>query len=80
MLQRVGSQHGKKEKGHIGMTVDNLDYELPDLRAKIGALQAENNLLRQDLKDMTASYYSLLNRIKELSEEKLDNANIQIQK
>lgn len=62
------------------MTVDKLNYELPDLRAKIGALQAENNLLRQDLKDMTASYYSLLNRIKELSEEKLDNANIQIQK
>ena len=62
------------------MTVDNLNYELPDLRAKIGALQAENNLLRQDLKDMTASYYSLLNRIKELSEEKLDNADIQIQK
>ena len=80
MLQRVGSQHGKKEKGLIGMTVDNLNYELPELRAKIGALQAENNLLRQDLKDMTASYYILLNRIKELSEEKLDNANIQIQK
>ena len=80
MLQKVGSQHGKKEKGLIGMTVDNLNYELPDLRAKIGALQAENNLLRQDLKDMTASYYSLLNRIKELSEEKLDNADIQIQK
>ena len=58
------------------MTVDNLNYELPNLRAKIGALQSENNLLRQDLKDMTAAYYGLLNRIKELSEEKIDNANI----
>ena len=58
------------------MTVDNLNYELPDLRAKIGALQSENNLLRQDLKDMTSAYYGLLNRIKELSEEKIDNANI----
>jgi predicted nuclease with TOPRIM domain len=52
------------------------DYELPDLRAKIGALQSENNLLREDLKNMTAAYYGLLNRIKELSEEKIDNANI----
>ena len=60
--------------------MEKLNYELPDLRAKISALQSENNLLRQDLKEMTASYYSLLNRIKELSEEKLDNADIQIQK
>ena len=61
------------------MTVDNLNYELPNLRAKIGALQSENEMLRQDLKDMTEAYYGLINRIKKLSEEKLDNANIQIQ-
>jgi predicted nuclease with TOPRIM domain len=74
MLPRGVLLLGKIEKGLIGMTVIN--YELPDLRAKIGALQAENNLLRQDLKDMTAAYYGLLNRIKELSEEKIDNADI----
>ena len=62
------------------MTVDNLNYELPNLRAKIGALQSENEMLRGDLKNMTEAYYGLLNRIKELSEEKLDNADIQIQK
>ena len=62
------------------MKVDNLNYELPNLRAKIGALEAENEMLRHDLKDMTQAYYGLLNRIKELSEEKLDNADIQIQK
>ena len=67
-------QSGLKEENHIG--IEKFNYELPDLRAKIGALQSENNLLRQDLKDMTADYYSLLNRIKELSEEKIDNANI----
>ena len=60
--------------------MEDLNYELPNLRAKVASLQQENQLLRQDLKDMTASYYSLLNRIKELSEEKLDNADIQIQK
>tara|TARA_X000000950_G_C13517993_1_gene498433 strand:+ start:116 stop:340 length:225 start_codon:yes stop_codon:yes gene_type:complete len=74
MLPRSVLLLGKKEKGLIGMTVT--DYELPDLRAKIGALQSENNLLREDLKSMTAAYYGLLNRIKELSEEKIDNANI----
>ena len=62
------------------MTVDNLNYELPNLRAKIGALQQENEMLRGDLKNMTEAYYGLLNRIKELSEEKLNNANVQIQK
>ena len=62
------------------MTVDNLNYELPNLRAKIGALQQENEILRGDLKNMTEAYYGLLNRIKELSEEKLNNANVQIQK
>ena len=61
------------------MTVDNLNYELPNLRAKIGALQQENEMLRGDLKNMTEAYYGLLNRIKELSEEKLNNANVQIQ-
>ena len=62
------------------MTVDNLNYELPNLRAKIGALQSENEMLRQDLKDMSEAYYGLLNRVKELSEEKFNHANVQIQK
>ena len=61
------------------MTVDNLNYELPNLRAKIGTLEAENEMLRGDLKNMTEAYYGLINRIKELSEEKLNNANVQIQ-
>ncbi len=61
------------------MTVDNLNYELPNLRAKIGELQSENEMLRGDLKNMTEAYYGLINRIKELSEEKLNNANVQIQ-
>ena len=62
------------------MTVDNLNYELPNLRAKIGTLEAENEMLRGDLKNMTEAYYGLQNRIKELSEEKYSNANVQIQK
>ena len=48
------------------------DYELPELRAKIGTLQQENESLKHDLKEMTASYYALLNRIKELTENKDD--------
>ena len=62
------------------MTVDNLNYDLPNLRAKIGTLEVENEVLRNDLKNMTEAYYGLLNRIKELSEEKYNNANVQIQK
>ena len=62
------------------MTVDNLNYELPNLRAKIGTLEAENEVLRNHLKSMTEAYYGLINRIKELSEEKYSNANVQIQK
>ena len=50
--------------------MDNLNYELPELRAKIGQLQQENEALRHDLKEMTASYYALLNRVKELTETK----------
>ena len=56
------------------------NYEQPELRAKVANLQQENMMLRSDLKDMTQAYYGLLNRIKELSEEKLNNANVQIQK
>ena len=62
---------GLKEEHRIGM--DNLNYELPELRAKIGTLQQENEALKHDLKEMTSSYYALLNRIKELT-EKTDNA------
>lgn len=51
------------------------DYEVPELRAKVANLQAENQALRHDLKEMTASYYALLNRVKELTENK-DNAKL----
>lgn len=53
--------------------MDKLNYELPELRAQIGSLQQENASLRHDLKEMTAAYYAVLNRIKELTEKK-DNA------
>ena len=55
------------------------NYEQPELRARIANLQAENEILRNDIRSLTEAYYGLLNRIKKLSEEKLDNANIQIQ-
>ena len=56
------------------------NYEQPELRARVANLQAENEILRNDIRSLTEAYYGLLNRIKKLSEEKLDNANIQIQK
>lgn len=55
------------------------NYEQPELRARVANLQAENEILRNDIRSLTEAYYGLLNRIKKLSEEKLDNANIQIQ-
>jgi len=51
------------------------DYELPELRAKVATLTTENEALKHDLKEMTASYYALLNRIKELTEN-VDNAKL----
>ena len=56
------------------------NYEQPELRAKVANLQQEVEILRADNKSLTEAYYGLINRIKELSEEKLYNANIQIQK
>ena len=56
------------------------NYEQPELRAKVANLQQEVEILRADNKSLTEAYYGLINRIKELSEEKLHNANIQIQK
>ena len=41
------------------------DYELPELRAKIGSLTAENEALRHDLKEMTSAYYGVINRLKD---------------
>ena len=55
------------------------NYEQPELRARVANLQAENEILRNDIRSLTEAYYGRLNRIKKLSEEKLDNANIQIQ-
>ena len=55
------------------------NYEQPELRARVANLQAENEILRNDIRSLTEAYYGLLNRIKKLSEEKLDNANIHIQ-
>ncbi len=56
------------------------NYEQPELRAKVANLQQENQILREDLKNLTEAYYMLINRIKKLSEENLHNANIPIQK
>ena len=41
------------------------DYELPELRAKVATLTAENEALKYDLKEMTASYYGVINRLKD---------------
>ncbi len=46
------------------------NYEQPELRAKVANLQAENEILRNDIKSLTEAYYGLLNRIKELTENK----------
>ena len=45
------------------------DYELPELRAKVANLEQENQVLRNDIIELTKSYYSVLNRVKELTEE-----------
>ena len=46
-------------------------------RAKVANLEtSENQILREDLKNLTQAYYMLINRIKKLSEENLHNANI----
>jgi len=60
-------QNGLKEGRRIGM--DNLNYELPELRAKIGQLQQENETLKRDMKELTEAYYGVLNRLKELTAE-----------
>ena len=49
--------------------MDNLNYELPELRAKIGQLQQENEALREDNKQLTEAYYGVINRLKELTSE-----------
>ena len=50
MLQRVGSQHGKKEGEPYWYDGGQSELRVINLRAKIGALQSENEMLRQDLK------------------------------
>jgi len=41
------------------------DYELPELRAKVANLTAENETLKHDLKELTSSYYGVLNRLRD---------------
>lgn len=46
----------KKDKKH------KLDYENPYLRAKIGELEGEIELLKKDMKELTESYYTVLKK------------------
>ena len=43
------------------------DYENPLLRAKIGDLEAQIDIMKKDHKELTAAYYSVLNRLKEVT-------------
>ena len=80
MLQREAfcDLEGKR-RAHYWYGTERLELRASELRAKLVQLQAENEILRNDIRSLTEAYYGLLNRIKKLSEEKLDNANIQIQ-
>ena len=69
----------KERESSYWYGTERLELRAVELRAKVANLQQENEILRQDLKSLTEAYYGLINRIKEISEEKLDNANIQIQ-
>ena len=43
------------------------DYENPLLRAKIGDLEAQIDIMKKDHQELTAAYYSVLNRLKEVT-------------
>jgi len=57
----------KKLQGvnHLGEPESLLDYEAPQLRAKIGELTLEIDLLKRDLKELTECYYNLLKKMSE---------------
>lgn len=40
-----------------------IDYEVPQLRAKIAELEAQIELLKKDNKQLTEAYYSVLRKI-----------------
>ena len=44
------------------------DYENPLLRAKIGDLQVQIDLMKEDHKQLTEAYYSVLERLKEVTD------------
>jgi TATA-binding protein-associated factor Taf7 len=46
----------KKDKKH------KLDYENPYLRAKIGELENDIEVLKRDMKELTEAYYTVLKR------------------
>ena len=46
----------------------NWDYENPLLRAKIGDLEAQIDIMKKDHQELTAAYYSVLKRLKEVTE------------
>ena len=48
----------------------NWDYELPELRAKVASLEGEISVRKRDSAEQTKAYYSLINRVKELTEER----------
>ncbi len=45
------------------------DYETPLLRAKIGDLEQEINVLKTDLKELTQCYYTVLKRLADVTKE-----------
>ena len=46
----------KKDEKH------KLDYENPYLRAKIGELESEIDMLKRDMKQLTEAYYTVLKK------------------
>ena len=43
------------------------DYENPLLRAKIADLEAQIDIMKKDQQELTDAYYSVLNRLKEVT-------------
>lgn len=60
-------QERKKLQGvnQLGEPEPLIDYEPPQLRAKIGELTDQVNMLKRDLKELTECYYGLLKKMSE---------------
>lgn len=54
-----------------------IDYEPPQLRAKIGELTEQIIFLKRDLKELTECYYGLLNKMSEKNEDKKDERQLE---